>query len=181
MSIRRWVVVSALCVAVFMVAAPAKAQGVEASVGYNYLYIDTEPGDPDDLQNLPAGWYADVAANLTSMFGVVGQVTGNYKSIDFGSGDEADLKIHTFMGGVRIGGSALSIRPFVQVLFGGANAKFTGDFDDSETDAALQAGAGVNIKPGPIGLRLGADYIRVFTEDEGTNVFRVGVGIVFGN
>jgi hypothetical protein len=41
-------------------------------------------------------------------------------------------------------------------------------------------GAGVNLlSAGGIGLRLGADYIRVFTEGEGTNAVRFGVGIVF--
>jgi hypothetical protein len=134
-----------------MVAAPANAQAprAEVSVGYNYLHIDTTDEDSDELANLPMGWYADVTGYLTSMFGVVGQITGNFKAIDSGEGFDVDTKIHTFMGGVRAGGGASNVRPFGQVLFGAANAKFSFlDFDESSTDAALQLGAGVNVMSG---------------------------------
>jgi hypothetical protein len=189
MSIRRFLGMGMLVAAVFTLAVPAKAQDapkVEASVGYNYLHldIDTDDGDPEDLANFPLGWYADVAGNLTSTLGVVGQITGNYKTIDFGGGFDADAKIHTFMGGVRLGGGASNVRPFGQVLFGAAHAKTSSDdfdFEDSSTDPALQLGAGVNVKGGALGVRLGADYIRVFSDGEGSNLFRVAVGIVFGN
>jgi outer membrane protein with beta-barrel domain len=181
MSIWRLLVVCALCVGILAFAVPARAQGLEVSAGYNYLHIDTDD-EEEDLANLPLGWYADVAANVTSMFGVVGQITGNYKTIDVGGGFDVDTKIHTFMGGVRAGGGTSNVRPFGQVLFGVANAKFSGaGFDDSSTDGALQLGAGVNVMSGAVGVRLGGDYIRVFSEDEGTNVFRLAVGIVFGS
>jgi hypothetical protein len=185
MSISRVLLVGACCALMLTIALPAAAQDaprIEVSGGYNYLHIDIEEDeDPEDLANFPVGWYADVAGNITPMFGVVGQVTGNYKSIDVGGGFDVDAKIHTFMAGVRAGGGAASIRPFGQVLFGAANAKFSdGGFDESSTDAALQLGAGVNVMSGAVGVRLGGDYLRVFSEDEGTNVFRFAVGVVFG-
>jgi hypothetical protein len=157
MSIRRVLGASALCAGILAVAVPARAQGVEISAGYNYLHIDVEENEPEDLANFPLGWYADVAGNITSMFGVVGQITGNYKSIDAGGGIDVDTKIHTFMGGVRAGGGVSNVRPFGQVLFGVANAKFDGGpgFEESSSDPALQLGAGAN-------------------------VFRLAVGIVFG-
>jgi len=31
-----------------------------------------------------------------------------------------------------------------------------------------------------VGLRVGADYLRIFEEDAGANLFRFTVGIVFG-
>jgi hypothetical protein len=31
-----------------------------------------------------------------------------------------------------------------------------------------------------VGLRAGADYLRVFAEDEGANLFRFHVGVVIG-
>lgn len=180
--IHRWLGVSALCGGILIVAAvPAQAQ-VELSAGYNYLHIDVTEDEPDDLANFPLGWYADVAANIVPMISVVGQITGNYKTVD-DDGFEVDTKVHTFMGGVRAGGGPAAVRPFGQVLFGVANAKFSAEqfnFDDSSSDPALQLGAGVNVMSGVIGVRLGGDYIRVFSEDEGTNVFRLGVGIVFG-
>jgi hypothetical protein len=183
MSIRRLLGLSALCAGMLVVAAPARAQGVEISAGYNYLHIDTTEDEPDDLANLPLGWYADVAGNITSMIGVVGQITGNYKSVDAGGGFDVDTRIHTFMGGVRAGGGAANVRPFGQALFGLVNAKFTAEGlgDETTNDPALQFGAGVNVMSGAVGVRLGADYIRVFSEDEGTNVFRLALGIVFGS
>jgi hypothetical protein len=187
MSISRLLVVSAVAAMMLTVAVPVTAQDaprVEVSAGYNFLHIDIdEDEDPEELANLPVGWYADVAGNITSTIGVVGQITGNYKTLDIGFGEEADLSIHTFMGGIRAGGGASDVRPFGQVLFGVANSRFSSDefdIDESENDTALQLGAGVNLMSGGVGLRLGADYIRVFGEDQGTNVFRFGVGVVFG-
>ena len=185
MSISRLPAVGVVFAMVLTVAVPVMAQDaprVEVSAGYNFLHIDVEE-DEEDLANLPVGWYADLAGNITSMIGVVGQITGNYKTVDAGP-FEADASIHTFMGGIRAGGGASNVRPFGQVLFGAVNSKFSSDdfdLDESSTDAALQLGAGVNVmSAGGVGLRLGADYIRAFTEDEGTNAFRFAVGVVFG-
>ena len=97
--------------------------------------------------------------------------------------DTIDTKYHTFMGGVRVSSrSNARVVPFAQVLAGGAklSASVAG-IGDSETDATLQFGGGVNLMPrSNIGVRVGADYVRVFTEDEGTNVLRIAAGVVFG-
>ena len=178
MSIRRLLFAGVLGAGMLMVAAPAKAQ--EFSVGYNYLHIHEE--DADEIRNIPAGWYADVTGHITPMVGLVGQVTGNYKSIDFGGGVDGKAKIHSFMGGLRAGSGASKVRPFGQVLFGAVNSKFSASgFSESDNDAAIQVGAGVNVMSGgAVGVRLGADYLRVFTDDEGVNVFRLALGLVFG-
>ena len=181
MTMNRLLGIGLLCLGIVTVAAPAQAQ-VELSAGYNFLHIDVTEDEPDDLANFPVGWYADVSANIIPTIGVVGQITGNYKTVD-DDGFEVDTKIHTFMGGVRAGGGPSGVRPFGQVLFGLANAKFSADqfdIDESSSDPALQFGAGVNVMSGAVGVRIGGDYIRVFSEDEGTNVFRFGIGIVFG-
>jgi len=150
------------------------APAVTVSGGWNFLHVD-EDGD-DDLSNFPAGWYADVAARVAGPLSVVGQISGNYKEVN-----EVDLSIHTFMGGVRYT-MASSVKPFVQVLFGAAHSKVTFvGVDESQNDGALQIGAGVDVAGGgPVGVRIGADYIRAFTEGEGTNAVRFGVGISFG-
>jgi hypothetical protein len=153
---------------------PAAAQ-VEVSGGYNFLRLLDEQVEGDD-KNFAKGWYADLAVGRT--IAVVGQISGNYKTF----GDLFDFKLHSYMGGVRFGGGrSRGAVPFVQVLGGAFRTGVSGlDTDESETDRALQIGAGVNVLPaGGIGLRLGADYVRVFTEGEGANVLRFGVGIVF--
>ena len=181
MTMHRLLGISVLCMGILTVAAPAQAQ-VEFSAGYNFLHIDVTEDEPDDLANFPLGWYADVSASIVPMIGVVGQITGNYKTVEDDL-FEVDTKIHTFMGGIRAGGGSSNVRPFGQVLFGLANAKFSSDdfdIDESSSDPALQLGAGVSVMSGAVGVRLGGDYIRVFSEDEGTNVFRLGIGIAFG-
>lgn len=153
---------------------PAAAQAVEVSGGYNFLRLLDE--DLDDEKNFAKGWYADLAVG--GKVAVVGQVSGNYKTFE----DLFDLNLHSYMGGVRLGSSgSRGVVPFVQVLGGAFRSGSSGlGVDESSTDGALQVGVGVNVLPvGGIGLRLGADYIRVFTESEGTNVLRFGVGIVF--
>jgi len=122
------------------------------------------------------------------MVSIVGQVTGNYKTFE----DEGfKLKVHTFMVGVR-GSSTGKVRGFGQVLVGGAkfNAENTvgASFSASETDLAFQVGGGVNVMgSGPVGLRLGIDYLRIkgkdsgqVTEGDGINGFRFTAGVVFG-
>ena len=57
----------------------------------------------------------------------------------------------------------------------------TVDNEDSSTNFGLQAGGGVNFGlTDTIGIRAGADYLRVFAEDEGANLFRFHVGVVIG-
>jgi hypothetical protein len=147
------------------------APKAEVSVGYNYLHFSEN--------SVPKGWYADVAGNVTPALAIVGQVTGNYKSDDT---IDLDTKLHTFMGGVRVNARATGgVTPFAHVLVGVAHSTDTsvlGDF--SSNDAALQLGGGVKLMPKNVGVQVGADYLRLFTDVEGTNVFRFAAGVVFG-
>src|SRR5262245_52788499 len=146
---------------------PAAAQ-VEVSGGYNFLR-DLSESAGDDEKNFPKGWYGDLAVG--GKVAVVGQITGNYKTFEDSVPADLELRVHTFMGGARVGGSGRGAAPFVQVLGGVARTTVASLGNEaSESDGALQVGAGVNLlSAGGIGLRLGADYIRVFTEGEGTN------------
>lgn len=192
-----------LCVAAMAVTAlPASAQDVprvELSGGYQFLNFSVE----GESESMPVGWYFDVAGNLTPIFGIVFQMGGNYKSIDesvtvggITVTAEADLKVHEFLGGVRLNlRSDSPIVPFAQVLAGAINgsADVTASttipgmppisFDDeaSGTNFALQVGGGVNFTLSEaVGLRVGADYLRAFEEDAGANLFRFAVGVVIG-
>ena len=178
---------SLLCLVGVGFATPAAAQQkAEVSVGYNYLQAKSS-GD-EDWTKFKSGWYADVAGNVTPMVSIVGQVTGNYKTFDDDPDGDFKLKLHTFMAGVR-GSSTGNVSGFGQVLVGGANLKGSqGSFSASETDFAIQVGGGVNVRgSGPVGLRLGVDYLRLMAKDEGevlggddVNGFRFTAGITFG-
>lgn len=167
--------------------AAQEAPHVEVSGGWNLIGFD--PFDSGTTETYPMGWYVDVAGNLNRIVGLVGQVTGNYKSFDDLEfvGVTVDTSAHTFMGGVRFNGRGTLATGFGQVLVGGARGSASvgvpllgTSLTESSTDLAVQVGGGINVMPGPVGVRFGADYIRVFADGEGTNVFRVAVGIVFG-
>src|SRR5215510_5255099 len=115
-----------LCLAAVATAVPVAAQStpkVELSGGYQFLNFSLD----GENQSMPAGWYFDVAGNLTPMLGVVFQVGGNYKTIDESvalggvtARATADLRVHEFLGGVRLNlRSSPAIVPFAQVLAGG--------------------------------------------------------------
>jgi hypothetical protein len=100
--------VMVFCLAAIAMAVPASAQTVpkvELSGGYQFLNFSLSGAN----EAMPAGWYFDVAGNLTSMLGVVFQVGGNYKSFEesatiggITATAAADLKVHDFLGGVRL-------------------------------------------------------------------------------
>jgi opacity protein-like surface antigen len=191
-----------LCLAAIALAVPASAQTVpkvELSGGYQFLNFSLSGAN----EAMPAGWYFDVAGNLTSMLGVVFQVGGNYKSFEESASiggitarATADVKVHDFLGGVRLNlRSNKAIVPFAQVLAGGINgsvkasasatipgqAPITFDEEDSGTDFGIQAGGGVNFGlTDTIGLRAGADYLHVLAPGDGAHLFRFHVGVAIG-
>lgn len=177
------------------------AQGApraEFSAGWRLLQAMDFDGETDET--FPAGWYADIAVNVTNVVALVGDVSGAYKSFDesvtvggIRVDATADLKIHTFMGGVRFSARPNPrVTPFTQVLFGlaradarveatstGSGQSFNFDESESENEFAIEAGGGVNLRlTDAIGVRAYGSYIRIGTEDGG-NGFRFGAGLVF--
>jgi opacity protein-like surface antigen len=187
-----------ICVAILGPAVPAVAQTAprtEISGGYQFLTFDAN----GDNESMPKGWYADVAGNLNPMIGIVFQVGGNYKTFDesvtVGGGTfaaSADLKVHEFLGGVRLNARQSStFAAYGQFLVGGVNSSvevttlstipgvpsFTQE--DSATNFALELGGGVNfLFTQSTGVRFGVDYLRAFADEEDVNAFRFHVGVV---
>jgi hypothetical protein len=163
-----------------VVSGPAMAQvtpAVEIGLGYAYLR------DDEIDESFPLGWYADVAGNLTSSLGLVGELSGSYKTIDSGIGDDTldiHLSVHSAMGGLRLTHRGDGANFYLQVLAGAAKAKATFlEESDSVTDFALQPGVGMEFGTGgSVGFRVGADYRRVFSDPEGINQWRATAGFV---
>jgi hypothetical protein len=159
-------------------AAPAVAQVTPAvEIGLGYAFLRDEEIDED----FPLGWYADIAGNLTGSLGLVGELGGSYKTIQSEVGDfDIKLSVHTAMGGLRLTHRGDGANFFVQVLAGAAKGKVTVlDASESVTDFALQPGIGLELGTGgSVGFRVGADYRRVFSEDEGVNQWRATAGFV---
>jgi opacity protein-like surface antigen len=191
-------------IVVLAASAPAFAQDVPRgvfSVGYQLLNLSIAV-DPalgvDDSQTLATGWYFDVAGNINPLLGVVFQVGGNYKSIDqtftvppVTATASVGLSVHQFMGGLRVNARGNpAVTPFGEILAGAmvgsvsASATVGGvtifDVSDSATNFALEFGGGADIRVSDkLSIRAAADYIRIFEEGGGANVFRLGVGVVF--
>jgi opacity protein-like surface antigen len=185
---------------VLAVSVPVAAQTTprtEISGGYQFVTFSVD----EESESLPKGWYFDVAGNVSPMLGIVFQVGGNYKtfeeSVTLGGGTftaTADLKVHEFLGGVRLSArDNPKLVPYGQLLVGGINGSIdltttstipgvpAFSQDDSSTNFALVLGGGVNFGVAEsVGIRFGVNYLRIFEEDAGSNVFGFHVGVVVG-
>ena len=155
------------------------------SGGYSLLRdlnADDDDDDDDEVQNIN-GWVASVAGHFNPWFGIVGEVGGNYATVqDPFFETDFDFSIHTFMAGPRFtarGSSAVT--PFFHVLVGGARSSVSVLFTEvgSTTELAVQPGGGVDFWVAPnFGIRVGGDYRRIFIEDDNADQFRFHVGVV---
>jgi hypothetical protein len=182
-----WLLAGVAVLLVTVFTSPALAQNIakaEVSSGYNWLTI--KEADDEHWEPLPKGWYVDVVGNLYDTLGIVGLVTGNYKTLDDPDGD-FDLKLHTFMAGLRWS-PLWRVRVFGQFLAGGVSVNDSpGSLTESKTQFVAQFGGGVNVTgSGKVGLRVGLDYLRQLQhaeeviQDEVLNGVRVSVGVTVG-
>lgn len=147
------------------------------------------------------GWYGELAAHVMPHLSFVFQVGGNYKSTaetfafdGINLTATADVSVHQFVGGVRWRAARRnSITPFVHALAGAAKMaanvtaqgigqgnSLTVSTSVDDTHAAFQAGGGVDVPvTGPFGVRAGADYVRLFDDEDGVNAFRFAIGGVW--
>jgi opacity protein-like surface antigen len=186
-------------IALLAVALPASAQEDRGdfSAGWRFLKA-TNVGIDSTTETYPFGWYADGSFNVDSRFAIVGELSGDYKSIDTTEtvlgvtvSNSGSFKIHTFMGGLRYTSrQSPDMTPFVQVLFGLAHASASIDQSvtpsglarsDSESanEFAFDVGGGVTIAATErVDLRVSGSYLRIGA-DEGANGLRLGVGVAF--
>jgi opacity protein-like surface antigen len=183
-------------IAVCAAALPAAAQDppkIQFAGGYQLLRTEGE--------NLSTGWFAEVNGGVTPALRWVGLVSGNYKSIDESrtiSGvavtAEGDLSILMFMGGARYSvRNNPALAPFAHALLGGVRGSvsvtgsatvggqtFSATESDSSTEFGLLAGGGIDLRlTDRAGLRIGADFLRLFVDEGDANGFRFTAGVVF--
>ena len=164
--------------------------------GWQYLHAFA---DDDEGTNVPKGFFVDGAGNITSRLAVVGELSASFKSVTETIVDSGvtvdlsgDLRVATFMGGIRVGSPAgQALRPFAQVLLGGVRrtvdvegsatvggVTISESDSDSSTDFGVDLGGGVDfLLNGGVGVRAKASYLRV-TGDSGGNAFRFQAGVV---
>jgi hypothetical protein len=148
----------------------------ETLLGWSFLRVAGESLD----MNSAIGWNVSVAGNLSPWVGIVGDVTGNYKS---GSTlvNDPDVSFHTFTGGPRFSArtSGSVAVPFAEFLVGFTRtSRDIGAIGESSTEFTIQPGAGVDIGNERVAARFSVAWRRVFYEGEPTNMFRFVGGVV---
>jgi len=163
------------------VVSPAFAQHtpiVDVSGGYSLTT------DDDETLN---GWYAAVGGNITRWFALVADVNGHYLSeqvpaFDDFPGGRAKFDAIAILGGPRFTFRSERLAVFAHVKGGLVtfHSTFMG-YDDSQSEAALEAGGGVDVwLARRVALRVGVDGRAVLFEDEPEGAFRFHAGVVFG-
>jgi hypothetical protein len=163
-------------VAIVSVATPAFSQerAGDVAIGYSVLH------DSDAEETFPMGWLFAAGVNLGSNVALVGEAGGNYKTVDV-LGTDVNLRVHSFLGGVRIQNHQPKVMPFGQILVGVAHAgvSMLGE-GVSSNDLAIQPGGGVDIRLNSnMGARVQGDFRMIRSEGDTSNEFRIGVGLVF--
>lgn len=169
---------------------------VEVSGGYQFIH----PHE-DDAAALEQGWYAEAAYNANRVVGLVGQVAGNSENREAGFSNEGlvlnakgTAHLVTFLAGVRVSdrrnsravwfghGLVGTVRTSARVSVTGTDHGIPIEemnVTAKTSDLGLQLGGGVNLQiAARIGLRIGVDSLRVFSDEGSGAAFRVTAGVV---
>jgi hypothetical protein len=166
------------------VAGPLAAEGNDVTVGYQHLTVSSG----GDARALPIGFGVDFSHVIRRIWSVVGAADWSHRSdiaSAFGEGDESsNLSLLNFGAGPRWSKTDIHRTLFAQVLAGASRESSTARDTGvplegfSETKFMLQPGAGVVFWMDDVWGVVGeADYRRVFTDGQGTNVLRFFGGV----
>lgn len=147
-------------------AVPARAvaqERVDIAAGYSYMR------DYDGDVTFPRGWFASIGADIAGPVGVVGDVSGSYKSMG-GLDVDLSVSVHTVTGGPRMIWRSDRVAPYVQVLFGLARTATTFELPDetlsaSQNNFVMVPGGGLDIRVSErSALRFGANLRLIRSE-----------------
>ena len=159
-----------LSLGLLLSASEARAQSVDASIGYSYFRLR---GGADLNQNGVSG---SVSFNPNHFFGVAGDFGGYHGSVA-----GVSVNTYTYMFGPRImAHNPTNITPFVQFLVGGAKVT-VGSGGGSTNNFAYSVGGGVDLGVLPhLAIRPQLDYVGIHNYSSGgtANNTRVSVSAV---
>jgi hypothetical protein len=143
----------------------------ETSIGWAFLNVE-------DI-NSTLGWNASFAGNLAPWIGIVGDVTGNYKT-SLLAVDDLDAMMHTFVGGPRFSLRTFPLTtPFAEFLVGMTHLHESfAELDANEFAFTIQPGGGIDIGNDRTAARFSFAWRRGFFEGETVNMFRFVAGVV---
>lgn len=126
------------------------------------------------------GWNASLALNLSDWFGIEGDISGHYATVE-----GTDVSRLFFLAGPRISRRGDDLTFFAHVLAGGvrtrAGVEVLGvSISASETDFGGAAGGGLDFKVADRwAIRVQGDYVVVRAEGETDGDPRASLGIVY--
>lgn len=134
------------------------------------------------------GWQGSVEGKIFPFVGIVGDVSGNYGTVNFtapGAGlcptTGCPTNIHThvdnFLFGPRVSVSVGSWRPFAEALFGVGHVSTNGLGSDNSFATAIGGGLDYKIVR-PIAVRVQLDYVHTSLFSSTQNNIRIGTGLV---
>jgi hypothetical protein len=128
----------------------AHAVSFEVFGGYQYLHTGNIQGQSDTSQDFN-GWNAAGTFNLGHHFGVTGDFSGTYATID-----GVSTHVYTYTGGPVLYTHIGPIKPFVHALFGGIDLGASNSgVNVSRTGFTTMVGGGLDYKvAGPIAIRI---------------------------
>jgi hypothetical protein len=147
------------------------APKAEVFGGFSFLHISSE----GDFKHTLPGWTANVAGNVHKNFGFVGDISGEYKTIE-----GVSMKVHSFLGGVQATHRMAKASVFARALYGVSHVGFSDS--GSENDFTMAYGGGIDVRASDkISIRLiQFDWTPVKSEGNWEkNIVRFGFGIVF--
>jgi hypothetical protein len=131
-----------------------EAPKIKVSGGYSLVHAY------DAQAHFPAGWFASLAGDVNSWFGLAGEVSGNYRTVDV-PGGPAHSSQHSLMAGPRLMLSRDGMTFFGQTLFGVARSASHGTAfgPASEMNFTVAPGGGVDVNAlGRLGIHFGVNY-----------------------
>jgi hypothetical protein len=173
-----WMTTAALLM-ITLGAATATAQTPKGEVAGGYAYLH------ETDSSVPGGWFVSGGASVNDWFGVVGTVTGHYKTETVGT-TSVRTRVHTFLGGPKFTYRTNRVAPFLTLLAGGArvgarDAAAGATNTDSETRLAAHSGVGLDVNASTyLGVRVGVNglYIRGDKWDDWTEDLQFIAGVV---
>ena len=165
-----WLLTGVLSLVIVGFARPVAAQDtpkVEVAGGWNYFAARSNADE--SWEHFYKGGFGEVAVNLNSKWGALGNIAYDQKTITDTGGD-VKIKVIPYLFGVRYSSRTSSKNtPFLQFLVGATKLDASqGSFSTDETNFTWQAGGGVNIKAAEhLSARIGGDYFRIMGKDDG--------------
>ena len=151
-------------------------------VGYSYYNADVSGG-----RSSFNGWTGSVEGKILPFIGIVGEFTDTYGSENvhllacgalFCPTTNVSLHEQTYLFGPRVSASVGKIRPFAEVLIGGAHLSANNGVG-SDTSFATAIGGGIDYKIlRPVAWRLQGDYVQTRFSGTTQNNVRLSTGIV---